>query len=257
MKASDNIISILSYNMPLLTDVLVDQIKQLVKIPYTLICFDNGSEKDKIAKSTTHRVEQNTRLTGGMNSILKIAKEYNPKNLWLCTNDIKFEYPDVDPLANMIKHLEENPNIGVLHPSLIKPVPDYCYDYMVKIPGKENFSGITKGHSMVDFVAPFFSKDALDSFNWKLDPRFPSWGSDYFFSYFVRKAGLYIGIDYSILLSHQTSITYDSGNDKEFKNRQEYYKKAGEDMQKGMLEIFKTKDWYKEYFTEGNYRYDI
>ena len=60
----------------------------------------------------------------------------------------------------------------------------------------------------------------------------------------VRKQGLRIGVTFDLLLEHRTSVTYDSGNDKEFKNRQEYYKKAGEHMNQTMIEIY-GENWAK------------
>jgi hypothetical protein len=230
-----NVIGILNYNMPEITNNLVNQIKKLVKIDYKLIVLDNGSEKNKISKYTTDRKEINTRLTGGMNNILEISKKHNPDYVWLCTNDIKLEY-EIDIFDDMINKMKKDKNLGILHPSLIEPVKNYAYQWMIK---KCNEKGYTKNHYTYDIIAPIFSKEALNIIDWKFDNKFIyGWGLDYESAYQIRKNGLSIGIDFDVLLSHQTSITYDSGNDIEFKNRQEYYKKAGENMNKVLIEKY-------------------
>jgi len=238
------IIGILSYNMPELTDNLFYQLNKLIKYPVEYIVLDNGSNKDKIAKSTTVSIKKNRKLTGGMNVLLSLAKEKNPDYVWLCTNDISFEY-EIDPIEVMISHLEQNEDVGIIHPSLIKPVPDYAYPWMNKIPDNEDKTGITKGHYTYDIIAPIFTKKALDVLNWKFDERFESWGIDFRSSHIIRINGLKIAVDFDVLLSHKTSAVYDSGNDEEFKNRQEYYKKAAENMNHVMEEIYKTKNWHE------------
>lgn len=223
------VIGILSYNMPELSDSLYNQLKKIVRIPVEYIVYDNGSDLDKIAKCTTHRIDHNTRLTGGMNEILKITKEKKADYCWLCTNDIQFQY-NTDPIQSMISKCESDKSIGIIHPSLIEPVHNYAYQWMIKIPNEPNRKGYTKGHKMVDIIAPLYTRKALEYNNWQFDSRFLYWGQDWDSSYIARKAGLQIAVDFDILLSHKTSAVYDAGNDKEFKNRQEYYKKAIESM---------------------------
>lgn len=226
-----NTIGILSYNMPNLTDTLVEQIKELVKIPYELIVFDNGSDSDKVSKNTTNRKDNNTRLTGGMNAILDLAK--GSDNVWLCTNDIAFK-TDNDPLESLLNKLDGS--IGCIHPSLIEPVSNYAYRYMLTSEGK---TGVTKGHPMVDIICPLYTKKALDLNDWQFDSRFVyGWGIDYDSCLKLRRGGLEVAVDFDIVIAHQTSITYDSGKDKEFKNRHEYYGKAMDCMNSVMVEKY-------------------
>ena len=234
------VIGVLSYNISELTDSFCNQLKKLIKEQYKLIVLDNGSDKEKIASSTTNRLFENTKLTGGMNEILKLSKSYNPDIVWLCTNDISLEY-NLDPIKSMIQKLEQNLDVGVIHPSLIQPVPNYAYPWMIK---KENETGITKNHIMVDIIAPVYTKYALNIIDWKFDKRFESWGIDWDSCYQIRKSGLKIAVDFDILLNHKTSVVYDTGNAKEFKNRQEYYKKASEQMNKIMIKKYGA-DWVK------------
>lgn len=209
--------------MPHLTEALYTQLKSLVKVPVEYVVLDNGSDSDKFASCTTHFKSPNTRLTGGMNHILKEAKDSD--YVWLCTNDIAFN-TTVDPVQSMIDCINNNPQIGCIHPSLIEPVPNYAFPWMIN----KNV-GCTTGHSMVDIICPFFTKKAMDANAWEFDPQFAyGWGIDYDMCYKIRKAGMQIAVDHSLIATHQTSVTYDSGRDKEFKNRNEYYNKAFENM---------------------------
>jgi hypothetical protein len=232
---------ILSYNMPQITNHLYEQLIRLTNSKEKIIVFDNGSDKNKVSEYTTFLADTNTKLTGGMNFILSIIKKHFYDSFdayWLMTNDINFEY-DKDPVKNMSSVLETNSDIGIIHPSLIRPVYNYAYPWMIKIPGNENLNKVTKNHTMVDIICPIYTKKALNVINWEFDKRFIyGWGIDYDSCYQIRKSGLKVAVNFDLLVSHQTSVVYDSGNDKEFKNRQEYYKKAGENMNKVMNEKY-------------------
>ena len=126
------VVGILSYNMPHLTKALYEQLKQIIHYPVTYIILDNGSSLNKITEYYTHRLNENKKLTGGMNEILRIAKTYNPDYVWLCTNDIEF-IGTSDPVRSMVNFCEEDKDIGIIHPSMIRPVPDYFYEWMIKL----------------------------------------------------------------------------------------------------------------------------
>lgn len=237
-----NVIAILSYNMPHLTDSLYAQMKELVKIPCEIVVFDNGSDDGKAAVSTTHSRPDNTRLTGGLNSILQIVRGVD--NVWLCTNDIVIE-SKIDPLASMLAKIETEPSIGIIHPSLILPVPNYAYAWMIKEPFAPDRTGVTKGHKMVDLICPVYTKATLDAMDWQFDPRWShGWGIDYDSCLIARNVGLDVAVDFDLLVRHHTSVTYDSGNDHEFKNRHEYYNKAMEVFSQGMSDKY-GHDWMR------------
>lgn len=232
------IVAILNYNMPMITDNLYCQLKNLIKLPVEFIVMDNGSDTDKIAISTTNRIEKNTRLTGGLNKILEIVKNKDVDYIWLCTNDISIR-TKIDPIESMINKFKNDQTLGIVHPSLKKePVKNYAYPWMCKdIVNMKD--GYTTDHITYDIICPFFKKEVLKLLDWKFDKRFEyGWGIDYDSAYLCRKNNYKIAVDFDIEIEHKTSITYDSGNDKEFKNRQEYYKKAGENMNKVMVEKY-------------------
>jgi GT2 family glycosyltransferase len=211
-----------------MTDELVYDLRKKIKIDHNLYVIDNGSIPSKIPSTTTHRFEDNKRLTGGMNRCLEVSK--GSDLVWLITNDVWLN-TEADPLEKMSSFLEHNLDVGVLHPSIIKPVENYAYPWMLNENKSDNIYC-----NMVDIICPIYTKKALDCFSWKFDDNFSyGWGIDYDSCYIARKAGLKIAVDYSIVVSHKTSITYDSGNDIEFKNRNEYYNKAMINMNEVMI----------------------
>ena len=172
-------IGILSYNMPSLTDSLYNRLKQIVKIPVEYIIFDNGSNPTKAANCTTHRTDINSRLTGGMNSILKIAKDKKADYVWLCTNDISIK-TNTDPIESMINIFESNKSIGIIHPSLKnQPVPNYAYPWMCKDITKIEKGYTANNHITYDIICPIFKAECLDLFDWEFEKRFEyGWGID-------------------------------------------------------------------------------
>lgn len=219
------LIGILSYNSPLLTDRLVENIKSLVNLPYDLIVYDNGSLTDKVSKYTTSRGETNCRMTRGFNEIIKIAKEsgQNYDYFWFFTNDCYF-ITKIDPLQSMLQRMNKYPNLGILHPSMDQRV-NVCYDIK-----NEKQSGV-KIVTEYDFVCPMFSKRGLDAIGGNFNhDLFLGWGIDYESSFLVRKNGMQVGINHDLIVMHNTSSTYNNGLDCKFKNKEQYYDSAFEEM---------------------------
>jgi glycosyltransferase involved in cell wall biosynthesis len=233
MKVS---VCILNYNMPQMTDELVEHLREKIKIDYDLIVVDNGSDMAANPKSTTHRFEDNRRVTGGLNRCLYNAKGSDA--VWLLTNDSWIDN-DVDPLQTMLSKIKED--TGVVHPSLIPPTPEYYYKWMLTT----NKTKQVVECPMVDMICPLYTKKALDTFGWKFDERFEQgWGIDYDSCYTVRQNGLKVLVDFDVVSTHKTSTTYKSGKDPLFKNKEQYYKAAYSDMTKGLTEKY-GRDWKK------------
>jgi hypothetical protein len=220
-------VCVLNYNMPDMTDDLVLQLNSKIKVKHDLFVIDNGSINGKVPKSVTHPYPDNKRLTGGMNRCLSVSNGYDL--VWLVTNDVWIS-SDNDPVESAIKVFNSDNSIGIVHPSIIKPVPDYAYPWMLTENKSNNIFC-----NMVDIICPFYNKKALDSNNWEFDTRFTyGWGIDYDSCYIARKSGLKVAMDYNCIVGHKTSVTYESGNSVEFKNKNEYYGKALADMYSGM-----------------------
>jgi len=218
---------ILSYNNPSMTDRLVENIKDKFKIPFNYIVLDNGSDKDKISKYSTHFLDINVRMTRGFNEGIKIIEREFPEydNIWFFTNDCYF-VSDNCPLSSSETFLIKYPEIGILHPSLHNEV-NVCYD----IKNDLNIAPHSKCVIEYDIVCPIFTRNAIikmgGMFNYDL---FQGWGIDYESSYLVRKAGLKVCINHGLLVNHNTSSTYDKGLDSLHKNRDSYYSAALQEM---------------------------
>jgi hypothetical protein len=214
-------IGILSYNNPLYTNRLVENIKQLVKIDYSLIVYDNGSDQDKISKYTTHRIDTNVRMTGGFNNIINESDSFD--YIWLFTNDCYF-ITNSDPLENMLNKMKKYPDIGILHPSMDQRV-DVCYD--IKNTGRRGLKVVSE----YDFVCPMFTKKALEFCGGKFNPQLVcGWGIDYETSFLVRSNGLKLAINHDLIVMHNTSSTYDQGLDCKYKDRHQFYDAAYKEM---------------------------
>jgi len=247
----------LSFNSRERTDKLVgavrpivsDAVDWMVEFGRDLKCivevFDNGSDGNEIPSSATSRSTTNLQMTGGMNALLRLARSTSPNYVWLLTNDILFEECNVNPILKLTSFLEMHRDVGIVHPALMKePVPNFAYPWMVY--REDVFHDNTI--KMIDFVVPMFTKEALDVLGWEFDPRFTyGWGIDYDMCIRVREAGLKIAVDYMCLIDHLTSVTYDEGKHPDFKNRQEYYAKAMECMEKGMTEKY-GKNWRRRVY---------
>jgi len=216
------VIGILSYNNPSYTDRLYFNLKSVLKTECDIIVFDNGSDIDKISQFTTHRIENNCRMTCGFNHIIQAAMNSNTnlEYIWFFTNDCFFE-TSIDPLHSMISSFEKYPKIGILHPALSKNVK-VCYDI------KHIDRGGIKIVCEYDFVCPMFSRKALDAIGNEFTKEFYfGWGMDHESSYLVRKNGMKVAINHDLVVMHNTSTTYNLGLDSEFQNSNEYYTAAG------------------------------
>lgn len=218
---------ILSYNNPIMTDRLVENIQAIFKTNFEYIVLDNGSDSDKISKYTTHTLEYNIRMTGGFNAGINAIKKKYPDYdaIWFFTNDCFFYDTGKCPLENSRYFLEKYPDIGILHPSESTEV-DVCYD--VKYDEKINGVKIVTEY---DIVCPILTKEAIELMDGKFNPAlYQGWGSDHESSYIIRKGGLLVGINHQLKVGHNTSSTYDNGLDRLHPNRQSYYSAAMNEM---------------------------
>lgn len=218
--------------MPEMTDGLVYQLKQIIKIPSVeYVVLDNGSDKAEPPKSTTHRVETNLQSTGGFNYLAGVAKEKGADYVWFFTNDVYFKTLN-DPLESMINKIISNPKIGIIHPSMTEY--EEWFNWMWNDPAKH---GVTTGHKYIDFVAPLYTAEAMKANDWSFDTQFISWGHDQDSSLRARMAGLTIAVDQDIELYHEKSVVYKKGLDSNYKTVSEFYAR----MNKNMAEVMKEK----------------
>lgn len=229
------VLMILSYNNPSMTDRLVENISRIFSRKVPMIILDNGSDKDKVSKYTTHQIEENLRMTGGFNHGIRIVqKEFSDyDNIWLFTNDCYFIPTDQCPLESSETLLKKRPEIGILHPSIDKSVT-VCYD-VYHDPG-------IKGAKVVidyDIVCPIFTRNAIDAIGGKFNEKlYQGWGLDYESSFLVRSRNLLVAINHLCIVGHDTSSTYDKGLDNLHQNRESYYSAAYQEMHQVFAEKY-------------------
>lgn len=112
-------IALLNYNLPAETDLVYEAlIKNLDKTNYEICVVDNASDKAPPSKYTTVKTIVNGRTMG---AILMAAHYFDRKPdvkyVFYMHNDMSFRpFPDI--LYDMVMHMEANPQIAVIHPSL-------------------------------------------------------------------------------------------------------------------------------------------
>ena len=84
------LISTLNYNQPELTDNLIKQLHRGNNLAqHELMIVDNGSTKE-LAKSTTHRLDENVFFGGGLGMILEYFLSTDHEYFVLFNNDLIF-----------------------------------------------------------------------------------------------------------------------------------------------------------------------
>jgi hypothetical protein len=235
---------VLSYNVPEVTDRLVENIRSVSSVRWPLVVYDNGSQLSKKSKYTTHGGNPNLRMTGGFNAGLEIIRKEHPKAhaVWLFTSDCYFTTPRC-PVKTVAGCFGLYPDLGILHPSE-DPKVHCCWDVHNQQP-----NGIKIGW-MYDFVCPIFTRQALDLMNWQFRPALKlGWGLDFESSWIVREAGLKVGVVHDLVINHETSTTYDRGADGVYSNRKQFYDAALLEM-RGVLGKAYGPNWEHRFKTE-------
>lgn len=111
---------LLNFNLPDLTDNLVEQIRRNVSFPHELFLLDNGSEADKVTRYATHTVEKNVGMNGGIDYLWDVVKDRDDFDAyWFLCNDIVLD-DGRDYLAEMaalFAELSERYRVATITPS--------------------------------------------------------------------------------------------------------------------------------------------
>lgn len=224
---------ILHYNVPEVTDRLVENIRQISRYPGPLLVVDNGSDPGKLSKYITHTQRPNNRMTGGFNFGLEMIQQEHPDAdaVWFFTSDCYFTTGHC-PYMDMEMYLTVYKDIGILHPSE-EPTVHCCWDVHNQQP-----LGVKIGW-MYDFVCPLFTRQALDLMHWQFRPELVhGWGIDFESSWLVRQAGLRVGVNHRLRINHETSTTYDRGQDDKYPTRQQFYDAALVEMRRVLGRVY-------------------
>ena len=166
------LIATLNHNLPDLTDNLVNQLK---RDPFfnqcELVVVDNGS-KEQLAKSTTHRLENNVFFGGGFNVVLEYFLSTDHEYLYFLNNDLIFHGPSfLTTSYNEAKYSDAT----VYSPSVINASVEQCHWKQMWNWGK----GL-RNVDWVDFQCPLIHRRALEQIKHYPDELIYGWGLDFY-----------------------------------------------------------------------------
>jgi len=166
------LIATLNHNLPDLTDNLVNQLKRDPLFKYCeLMVVDNGST-EPIAKSTTHRLDQNIFFGGGFNVVLDYFLSTQHEYLYFLNNDLIFHGPSF--LTTSLTEAK-NSDAAVYSPSIINASIDQCHWKQMWNWGK----GVREVR-WVDFQSPLLRRDILEEIVQFPQELIYGWGLDFY-----------------------------------------------------------------------------
>lgn len=195
------LIATLNHNLPELTDNLVTQLNRdpLIK-DCELMVVDNGS-KDSLAKSTTHRLEQNIFFGGGFNIVLDYFLSTNHDYLYFLNNDLIFHGPSF--LTTSIKEAKES-DAGVYSPSIINASVRQCHWKQMW-----NWGIGLRSVRWIDFQSPLIRRDVLEEIKKFPDELIFGWGLDFYTGCITEKNKIKTIVSDNHTICHLNSQTFE------------------------------------------------
>lgn len=194
------LIATLNHNLPELTDNLVNQLK---RDPYFSSCelmvVDNGSS-EPLAKSTTHRLEENIFFGGGFNVVLEYFLNTNHQYLYFLNNDLIFH--GYDFLSKSLKEAKES-NAAVYSPSVINASIEQCHWKQMMNWGK----GLRQV-KWIDFQCPLIRRDVLELIKQYPQELIYGWGLDFYTGCVTEENSLLTVVSDSNTICHLNSQTF-------------------------------------------------
>jgi GT2 family glycosyltransferase len=194
------LIATLNHNLPNWTDNLVNQLKRdPLFTDCELMVLDNGSYDD-IAKSTTHKLDNNVFFGGGFNVVLDYFLQTNHDYLYFLNNDLVFHGPSF--LTTSIREAKES-NAAVYSPSIINASIDQCHWKQMW-----NWGNGLRDVKWVDFQAPLLRRDILENIQ-----QFPmdliyGWGLDFYAGCVADTLGVKTIVSDNNTITHMNSLTF-------------------------------------------------
>ena len=194
------LIATLNHNLPNWTDNLVNQLKRdPLFTDCELMVLDNGSSDD-IAKSTTHKLDNNVFFGGGFNVVLDYFLQTNHDYLYFLNNDLVFHGPSF--LTTSIREAKES-NAAVYSPSIINASIDQCHWKQMW-----NWGNGLRDVKWVDFQAPLLRRDIVENIQ-----QFPmdliyGWGLDFYAGCVADTLGVKTIVSDNNTITHMNSLTF-------------------------------------------------
>jgi hypothetical protein len=194
------LIATLNLNLPDLTDNLVDQLKRDPMFDSCeLMVIDNGSS-EPLAKSTTHRLEENIFFGGGFNVVLEYFLTTNHEYLYFLNNDLIFH--GYDFLSRSLKEAKES-NASVYSPSVINASIEQCHWKQMMNWGK----GL-RSVKWVDFQCPLIRRDVLELIKQYPQELIYGWGLDFYTGCVTEEHNLFTIVSDNNTICHLNSQTF-------------------------------------------------
>jgi GT2 family glycosyltransferase len=198
------LIATLNYNQPELTDNLVKQLRTGNDLTqHELMIVDNGSTKE-LAKSTTHRLEENVFFGGGLNMILEYFLSTNHEYFVLFNNDLIFHGPRL--IDNMLREAKDN-DLALYSPSITNTGADQCFWKQMWNWGTMSVRQVP----FIDFMCLVMRRDLAEYITRYPDELFLGWGPDFYTGIKAQEGGFNVGVSDNITLSHLVSQTFKTG----------------------------------------------
>jgi GT2 family glycosyltransferase len=195
------LIATLNLNLPDLTDNLVDQLKRDPMFnSCELMVVDNGS-KESLAKSTTHRLEENTFFGGGFNVVLDyFLNETSHDYLYFLNNDLIFHGQSF--LTTSLREAKES-DAAVYSPSVINASTEQCHWRQMWNWGK----GLREV-KWVDFQCPLIRRDLLEEIVQFPNELIYGWGLDFYTGCVTEQRGYRTIVSDNNTICHLNSQTF-------------------------------------------------
>lgn len=194
------LIATINHNLPDWTDNLVNQLKRDPFFNHCeLIVIDNGSS-EPLAKSTTHRLEQNIFFGGGLNAALEYFLTTDHDYLYFLNNDLVFHGPSfLTTSYNEAKTSEA----AVYSPSIINASKEQCHWKQMWNWGK----GLREVR-WIDFQSPLLRRDVLEKIQHFPDELIYGWGLDFYTGCITEENNLKTIVSDTNTITHMNSLTF-------------------------------------------------
>lgn len=166
------LIATLNHNLPDLTDNLINQLsKDSLFNSCELMVIDNGSS-EPLAKSTTHRLEQNIFFGGGLNAAVDYFLSTKHDYLYFLNNDLIFHGPKF--LSQSLSEAQTS-NASVYSPTIINASAEQCLWKQMW-----NWGSGLREVKWIDFQCPLLRRDVLEIIKQYPEELLYGWGNDFY-----------------------------------------------------------------------------
>jgi hypothetical protein len=194
------LLATLNHNLPQWTDNLINQLKRdPLFAECELMVLDNGSS-EPLAKSTTHRLEENVFFGGGFNVVLDYFLQTNHDYLYFLNNDLVFHGPKF--LSISLKEAHQY-NAAVYSPTVINASKEQCHWKQMW-----NWGHGVRYVSWVDFQAPLLRRDILEKIQHFPDELIYGWGLDFYTGCISETNNFKTVVSDMNTIAHMNSLTF-------------------------------------------------